>query len=197
MKNKFIKLLVLIMVLVCFFSLVSCSAASKVISVVETAKANATAETLSSESSETVLEIGDDTSPDTWVKDDAGIFKQEDIDAINSLLTELEKKTTVEVAIVSVKSLDGKSIEIYANELFSSWGIGKKDVNNGVLFLVAPNEMKCRIEVGYGMEKVITDVIASHIIDEVAIPRFKNNEYSLGAYEVAKKLSEEILAANK
>jgi uncharacterized protein len=57
--------------------------------------------------------------------------------------------------------------------------------------------MKCRIEVGYGMEKVITDVIASHIIDEVAIPRFKNNEYSLGAYEVAKKLSEEILAANK
>lgn len=193
MKNKFIKLLVMILVLVCFFSFVSCSAASKVISVVETAKANATAETLSSESSETVLEIGDGKSPDTWVKDDAGIFKQEDIDAINSLLTDLKKNTDAEVAVVSVKSLNGKTIEMYANELYNTWGIS----NKGVLFLVAPNEMKCRIEVGYDMENTITDVIASHIIDEVAIPRFRNNEYSLGAYEVAKKLSDEILAANK
>jgi len=197
MKNKFIMSLVFITVFVSLLSLASCNAASKVISVVETAKANSTAETLSATTTETVLEIGDDTSSDTWVKDDAGIFKQEDIDSMNSLLTDLEKKTTAEVAIVSVKSLDGKSIEMYANELFNSWGIGKKDVNNGVLFLIAQTEMKCRIEVGYGMEKVITDVVASHIIDEIAIPRFRNNEYSLGAYEVTKKLSDVILETYK
>jgi len=197
MRNKFIKLLVVIMAFLCFLLLVSCSVSSKVKSVIETAKANTTAETMSSASLESIKEGGEYPSPVGWVNDFAGIFKQEDIDKMTELITDLEKKTTAEIAVATVSSLNGKSIEMYANGLFNTWGIGKKNINNGVLFLVAPNEMKCRIEVGYGLENVITDVIASHIIDEEAIPRFKNKEYSLGSYEVVKKLSEEILATNK
>ena len=82
---------------------------------------------------------------------------------------------------------------MYANELYNTWGISRK----GVLFLVALGEKKFRIEVGYDMENIITDVIAKHILDEIATPRFSKGEFGLGAYEVVKKLSEEILAANK
>ena len=193
MRNKFIKLLVLIMVFVCFLSLVSCSVASKVKSVVDTAKVNATAETMSNTSTESVLEIGEDTSPDTWVKDEAGIFKQEDIDNMNELITDLKKKTNTEIAVVSVKSLNGKTIEMYANELYNTWGIS----NKGVLFLVALGEKKFRIEVGYDMENVITDVMAKQIIDEIAGPRFRNKEYGLGTYEAVKKISEYILSESQ
>jgi uncharacterized membrane protein YgcG len=197
MINKFIKPFVPIMASLCFLLLISCTVFSKAESAAETAEPNTAAETMSSPSTESIRENGEYPNPVGWVNDFAEIFKQEDIDKMNELLTDLEKETTAEVAVVTVSSLNGKSIETYANELFNTWGIGKKDVNNGVLFLVAPNESQCRIEVGYGMENVITDVIASHIIDEVAIPSFKEGEYSLGSYEVVKELSEEILAAYK
>jgi uncharacterized protein len=84
---------------------------------------------------------------------------------------------------------------MYSVGLFEAWGIGKKDINNGILFLVAISDRQCRIEVGYGLENVITDVVAKHIIDEIAIPNFKNNEYGLGSYECVKKIAEYILAS--
>jgi uncharacterized protein len=195
--NKFIKSLTPILIVLFFFTLISCSVSSNVKSIINTAKANATAETLSSASLESIIEGGDYPSPKGWVNDFAGILKNEDIDKMNELLTDLEKKTTAEVAVATVVSLDGKSIEMYANDLFSAWGIGKKDVNNGALFLVALNERQCRIEVGYGLESVLTDVIARDIINEIAIPRFKNNEYSLGSYEAVKKISEYILSKSQ
>ena len=160
-----------------------------------TTQAETTTETMSSTSLEGDKEGGEYPSPVGWVNDFAGIFKQEDIDKMNEFLTDFEKKTTVEIAVVTISSLNGKSIKIYANGLFNAWGIGKKDINNGILFLVVPNDKQLRIEVGHGLENVITNVVASRIIDEIATPRFKKGEYGQGSYEVVKKLSEDILAA--
>jgi uncharacterized protein len=190
--NKFIKPLAMVLAIFCFFSLTSCSAYSKVKSVVETDKENATAETMSSASLESIKEGGEYPSPIGWVSDFAGVFKQEEIDNMNKLITDLEKKTTAELAVVTIKSLNGKTIETYANELFNTWGIGKKEKNNGILLLISIDDRKLRIEVGYGLENVVTDVIASKIINEVIVPYFKQSNYGQGAYEGVKAIAEKI-----
>jgi len=189
MRNNCIKSVVILVILLFFLSLVSCSAVSKAKSVIETAKANATAETMSESATISVI----DTIPNSYVNDDAGIFTKEDIEKINQLIADLEKQTKAEIGVATIKSLGSKTIEMFANELYNTWGIS----NYGVLFLVALAERKFRIEVGYDMENVITDVVAKHILDEIATPRFSKGEFGLGAYEVVKKLSEEILAAKK
>lgn len=115
------------------------------------------------------------------VRDNANILEQGYEDSIRSLVIDIEKRTTAEAVVVTVSSLEGKTIEKYAFDLFNSWGIGKKDKNNGVLFLVAPNERWCRVEVGIGLEGTITDNIAKKIIDESAIPYFKEQKYGQGS----------------
>ena len=190
--NKYIKPLALVLAILCFFSLVSCNASSKVKSVVETAKENATAETMSNESIESIKETGVPSSPINWVSDFAGILNQQEIDTMNKLIADLEKETTAELAVAIIKSLNGKNIEMYSNELFTEWGIGKKEKNNGVLLLISMDDRKLRIEVGYGLEKVITDVVASDIINEVIVPYFKQNNYSQGTYEGVKAIAEKI-----
>ena len=78
-----------------------------------------------------------------------------------------------------------------------AWGIGKKDIDNGILFLIALKEKKYRIEVGYGLENIITDVIARDILDEIGLPRFKDGKYGLDSYECVQKISEYIISANQ
>jgi uncharacterized protein len=82
--------------------------------------------------------------------------------------------------VVTVPSLDGMTIEEYANRLFAAWRIGKKAHNNGVLFLVAPADRKVRIEVGYGLEPVLPDGLAGEIIRANVLPRFKEGDYTRG-----------------
>jgi uncharacterized protein len=82
--------------------------------------------------------------------------------------------------VVTVKSLEGDSVDDYAVRLFEKWKIGKKDKDNGVLFLVALDDRKMRIEVGYGLEPLITDGRAGRIRDNDVIPRFKDNDYEGG-----------------
>ena len=100
--------------------------------------------------------------------------------AIDQQLADLERRTSSEVAVVTVRSLDGISIEEYANRLFKDWGIGQAKQDNGVLVLVAPNEREMRIEVGYGLEGVLPDGLAGQIIREEFTPRFRNDDYSGG-----------------
>lgn len=115
-----------------------------------------------------------------FVNDYAGLLTPQARAQLEARLTQLEKDTTAEVAVVTIKSLEGDSIEDYAVRLFEKWGIGKKGKDNGVLFLVALNDRKMRIEVGYGLEPVITDARAGRIRDNDVLPRFKNNEYEGG-----------------
>ncbi|MDE6295048.1 MAG: TPM domain-containing protein [Muribaculaceae bacterium] len=83
---------------------------------------------------------------------------------INAQIAELRRKTTCEMAICIIKSLDGESIEDYSYNLFKRWGIGKSDKNNGVLIVMAYDDHRVRIEVGSGAEGVLTDVACANII---------------------------------
>jgi uncharacterized protein len=118
--------------------------------------------------------------PVGFVNDFAYLLQESTISRLESQLVALEKDTTAEVAVVTVDNLEGSSIEQYAADLFAAWQIGKKDKNNGVLFLIAYTEHKARIEVGYGLEPVITDGRAGRILDNEVIPYFKNDDYDQG-----------------
>ena len=95
-------------------------------------------------------------------------------------LDELEQKTSHEVAVATVTSLGGTTVEDYAERLFKEWGVGQAQQDNGVLVLVAPNEREMRIEVGYGLEGILPDGLAGEIIRDTFIPRFRDNDYNGG-----------------
>jgi len=84
------------------------------------------------------------------------------------------------LVVATVPSLDGQAIEPYANTLFRAWKLGEAKKNNGVLFLVAPNEHRVRIEVGYGLEGTLTDATSAIIIANAAAPRFKASDFDGG-----------------
>jgi uncharacterized protein len=95
-------------------------------------------------------------------------------------LAELEAKSGIQLVVATVKSLGGEDIAPYANQLFRHWQLGQKGRDNGVLLLVAPNERRVRIEVGYGLEGTLTDAIASVIIANAIAPRFKAGDFGGG-----------------
>lgn len=114
------------------------------------------------------------------VVDQANIIQPATRSAIEEKLAELEAKSGIQIAVATVGSLEGQDIEPYANELFRNWKLGEKTKNNGVLLLIAPNERRVRIEVGYGLEGMLTDALASTIISAAIIPRFKSGDLSRG-----------------
>jgi uncharacterized protein len=114
------------------------------------------------------------------VVDQAGVMSAESRASIETKLKDLEDKSGIQLVVATVKSLQGSDIETYANELFRTWKLGQAQKNNGVLLLVAPNEHKVRIEVGYGLEETLTDALSSVVISSAIIPRFKAGDFSGG-----------------
>jgi uncharacterized protein len=114
------------------------------------------------------------------VVDQAGVMSADSRSAVEAKLKDLEDKSSIQLVVATVKSLQGSDIETFANELFRFWKLGQAQKNNGVLLLVAPNEHKVRIEVGYGLEGTLTDALASVIISSAIVPRFKANDFSGG-----------------
>lgn len=98
-------------------------------------------------------------------------------------LAELEDKTGDQIVIVTLPTLSGRDIETYSNSLFRKWGLGQKQINNGVLLVVAPNEREIRIEVGYGLEGILTDALSAVIINTFALPHFREGNYQKGIVE--------------
>ena len=88
--------------------------------------------------------------------------------------------TSIEIAVVTVPSLEGLSVDEYTLELASKWGVGNRKKDNGLVFLVAPNERKARIEVGYGLEGDLTDAQANRIMQNSIVPLFKNRRMADG-----------------
>ena len=123
-----------------------------------------------------------------YIVDMAGIVSAEDRAQIEKIGEELREKTKAEIVVVTVATLDGTDIESYANELFRSWGIGDAKQNNGVLLLIAKEDRKFRIEVGYGLEGEITDGRAGEILDKMK-PYFRDEKYSEGVLNAYQKLA--------
>jgi uncharacterized protein len=110
------------------------------------------------------------------VVDEAGILDQPARDALTEQLAALETKTTDQLVVVTVRSLQGLAIEEYGVRLARQWQIGQKNKNNGVVLLVAPTDRKVRIEVGYGLEGTLPDAVSNFIIQQSILPRFRDND---------------------
>ena len=123
-----------------------------------------------------------------YVVDTAGIVSAEDRAQIEKIGEELREKTKAEIVVVTVHTLDGADIESYANKLFRSWGIGDANQSNGVLLLIAKDDRKFRIEVGYGLEGEITDGRSGEILDKMK-PYFRDEKYSEGVLNAYQKLA--------
>ncbi len=114
------------------------------------------------------------------VVDEANVLDAATRAALTDKLAALEAKTTDQLVVVTLKSLQGTSIEDFGVQLGRHWQIGQKDKNNGVLLIVAPSERKVRIEVGYGLEGTLTDAISRLIIENAITPRFRANDFAGG-----------------
>lgn len=114
------------------------------------------------------------------IVDQAAIIPPAVRTALEAKLADLEAKSGIQLVVATVRSLEGEAIEPYANGLFRAWGLGERAKNNGVLLLVAPNERRVRIEVGYGLEGTLTDAVSSVIISNAITPRFKAGDFGDG-----------------
>ncbi len=110
------------------------------------------------------------------VVDQANIIPAADKASLTDKLAALEDKTSDQLVVVTLNSLQGTDIADYGYQLGRAWGIGQKDKNNGVLLIVAPTEHKVRIEVGYGLEGDLTDAVTKLIIENSILPRFRAND---------------------
>lgn len=117
------------------------------------------------------------------VVDDAGILSAETQQRLTALLAEHEQQTGNQVVVATVKDLGGTDIADYGYQLGRAWGIGQKGKNNGALIIVAPNQRKVRIEVGYGLEGTLTDAQSKLITENVMKPAFKRGEYDAGVLD--------------
>lgn len=114
------------------------------------------------------------------VVDEAHLLQPDQIAALDAKLAALETQSQRQFVIATIPNLEGYEIEDYGYRLGRAWGIGDKQRNDGVLLIVAPNEHKVRIEVGYGLEGILTDALTSVIIQREVVPRFKANDYPGG-----------------
>lgn len=128
------------------------------------------------------------------VHDFANLLTPEQEASLDDLSRQVERTTTAQLAIVTVPSLDGLTVDEYANELFDAWGIGRKDFNNGVLFLIAPRERRLAIRTGRGIEPLLPDALCGEIRDQLIVPRFRNDDYPGGISAGAHRLAEIVLA---
>ncbi|HXN53159.1 MAG TPA: TPM domain-containing protein [Candidatus Acidoferrum sp.] len=115
--------------------------------------------------------------PSGYVTDLAGVIAPDTKARLEALCREVEEKTGAQIAVVTVHSLEGESIENYAVDLYKQLGVGSKRDSRGVLLLVAPDEHKYRIEVGYGLEPVINDARAGDA-GRAMVPMLRQGNYS-------------------
>jgi uncharacterized protein len=129
--------------------------------------------------------------PASFVADYAGVLEPAQISALENKLSRFQATSSNEIAVVTIKSLEGDTIENFAEKLFADWGIGKEKEDNGVLLLVAISDRQMRIETGYGLEGALPDATAYRIINDILKPAFRNNDY----YGGIDKATDKIIAA--
>ena len=127
------------------------------------------------------------------IVDDAGLLSADDRAAITEELSALEAKSTDQLVVVTLPSLQGYEIEDYGYQLGRHWGIGQQGKDNGVLLIVAPNERKVRIEVGRGLEPIVTDLMSRIIIENAILPAFRRGDFASGIRAGVRDLKDTLL----
>ncbi len=127
-----------------------------------------------------------------YVNDYANLLSNETQKYIISVNRNLNSQTKAQVVVVTIPTLEGDSLEEYSTELFRSFGIGDKKLNNGVLILIALQERECRIEVGYGLEGVLNDAKTGRIQDNYMIPYLKDDNWDAGIKNGFNAIIEEL-----
>ncbi|MBU6153800.1 MAG: TPM domain-containing protein [Bdellovibrionales bacterium] len=130
------------------------------------------------------------------VLDEVGVLTAEQVEDLQLRIQSLRDSGNVWMAVYFAKDVRGTTIEDLAQRVFQKWKLGKKKVNNGLLFIAVPSDRKMRFEVGYGLESVLTDAWTKRLQEETLKSRFRNSEYSEGVSEaielIAKKVSGKV-----
>jgi uncharacterized protein len=127
------------------------------------------------------------------VVDDAHVLSPEVQAQLTQKLADLEQRTSRQLVVVTLPSLQGYEIEDYGYQLGRAWGIGQKKLNNGVLFIIAPKEHRTRIEVGYGLEPILTDALSSVILNTQVLPKFKSGDMQGGIVAGTNAIVQQLL----
>ena len=127
--------------------------------------------------------------PQGKVNDFAGLLSAEEREGLEQVLNDLEQKTGAQVAVVTLKSLEGGQIEDFTEKLFQRWGVGQKGKDNGVMFLVAIEDRAVRIEVGYGLEPTLPDIVCGRILSEEVAPAFREGRYAEGIRRATRRIA--------
>jgi len=131
--------------------------------------------------------------PLKYVVDLAGILDDATENRLNGYLQELEQKTTAQLVILTIKSLEGESIEDFSIKIaHDKWKLGQKGKDNGVLFLISVKDRKYRIEVGYGLEGVLPDSLVGSLGRDLLVPYFRKGDYSNGIFATTLAMANEI-----
>lgn len=126
------------------------------------------------------------------VVDAADLLSPEQEAQLTQMSADIEKASSRQFVVATIPSLEDYPIEDYGNKLIRGWGIGQKGANNGIILIVAPNERKVRIEVGYGLEPIMTDALSSVIINETILPKFKAGDMAGGIVAGAEAIGEQM-----
>lgn len=132
-------------------------------------------------------------SPLGNLSDFANVLDSSTSEQISAIAKNLESKTSTELAVVTVKSVKPETLKGYAVELFRRWGIGKKGKDNGVLFILATQDRRIEIEVGYGLEGILTDAKCGEILDGYAIPYLKKNDWAQALLKGSEAIANTII----
>src|SRR3989344_7501561 len=132
-------------------------------------------------------------NPVGHINDFVHLLKPETVANLEQTLKDFETRTGNEIAVVAIDTHGpDETIESFAVKLFEKWGIGKKGQDNGLLLLIARDNREMRIEVGYGLEPIITDIESSRIIREVLTPAFQAGDYDGGVIEAVNRIMQKV-----
>ena len=128
------------------------------------------------------------------VVDAANLLDPAQKQQLEALSVDVQKVAQRQFVVATIPDLQGYPIEDYGYKLGRAWGIGQKDANNGIILIVAPNDRKVRIEVGYGLEPIMTDALSQSIIDEQILPKFRGGDMPGGILAGAQAIAEQMKA---
>jgi uncharacterized protein len=128
--------------------------------------------------------------PINWVSDFENIFTKDEKSKLDSLIADYEKRTSVEIAVITIPAFatEKEKFDDLTLLIGKSWGVGKKEKNNGILIGISLAHRKIRIQNGLGIEKIMTDIQTQKIIDEIIVPHFKAGDYYKGIFEAIQNI---------